>query len=102
MEDEVLLKTGANMWRGKEAVGGWITLTRTNLHFESHAMNVQNGPSDIPIASIAEVRPVNTLGIVPNGMEVTLRDGTRERFVVFKRKALVEAIQRLLAPPSPT
>jgi hypothetical protein len=51
--------------------------------------NVQSHDESFPVESIASVEPSRTLGIVPNGVLVHLRDGRRERFVVGGRSALV-------------
>ncbi len=82
----------ANHFKGIEAVGGRLRLTDRRLVFESHSLNFQNHADSWALADIAGVRPVRTLGIVPNGIAVRLVDGTDERFVVSNRTAWIRAI----------
>ncbi|TMR22797.1 hypothetical protein ETD86_10230 [Nonomuraea turkmeniaca] len=91
--ESVLHKGVANLWAGPEAVGGRLWLTSRVLVFRSHAVNVQTGVWAWPLEEIVSTAPVNTLGIVPNGLEVVLRNGERVRFVVRKRRAWMQAIQ---------
>lgn len=84
--DEQLIHAGpANHVRGPEAVGGRLVLTTRRLAFRPHAVNVQREPASYPLATIAKVGVARTFGIVPNGLVVTLADGSRERFVVAGR-----------------
>lgn len=95
-EGETILHHGpANHFKGIEAVGGKLFLTRTRLRFRSHKINVQTHDESYPIESIASVETARTMGIVPNGLLVHLRDGSRQRFVVFGRAAWVARIREL-------
>ncbi|GAA0953376.1 hypothetical protein GCM10009560_76210 [Nonomuraea longicatena] len=58
----------------------------------SHTVNIQTGVWAWPLDEIAATAPVDTLVIVPNGMEVALASDERVRFVVNKRRAWMEAI----------
>jgi hypothetical protein len=95
--EQILRKGLANLWRGMEAVGGRLWLTSGWLVFRSHAANFQAGVGVWPLDAIVSVEPVNTLKIVPNGMEVILMDGERLRFVVNKRGAWMTAITQAKA-----
>ncbi|MBG0825922.1 hypothetical protein HS048_35195 [Planomonospora sp. ID91781] len=92
--EELLRKGGANLWRGKEAVGGRLWLTGDWLVFRSHAVNVQRGVWAWPVGEIASTAPVNTLFIVPNGLLVIMNGGERVRFVVTRRRAWMADIAR--------
>jgi len=95
--DEKVLHHGpANHFKGIESVGGKLFLTSRRLRFRSHALNVQAHDESFPLADIATVEPTRTLGIVPNGIRVTLRDGRRERFVVTGRATWVAQLLRAL------
>lgn len=95
---EIVIRSGfANFWRGPEAVGGKLWLTSRWLIFKSHAVNIQTGIWALPLTEIAAIAPVNTLKIVPNGLEVTLRSGEKARFVVNKRQKWIEAINAVLS-----
>jgi hypothetical protein len=99
--EDVLHNGLANHWKGMESVGGKLYLTNRRLRFRSHALNVQVHDESYPLELITTVEPTRTLGLIPNGLLVTLEDGRRERFVVHQRKAWVSAVaearSRLLA-----
>ncbi|WP_187414228.1 GRAM domain-containing protein [Nonomuraea sp. PA05] len=91
---EVVVRKGnANLWRGKEAVGGRLWLTSNWLVFHAHSVNYQAGVWAWPLKDIITTTPVNTLAIVPNGMEIALRSDERIRFVVHRRREWMNAIE---------
>ena len=97
---EKILKEGpANHFKGIEAVGGTLYLTDRRLIFKSHAVNVQAHEESYPLGSIVAVKPRNTLGIVPNGLAVTLADGRQEKFVIWGRQDWMNKIMQ--ARPHP-
>jgi hypothetical protein len=75
----------ANHFLNLEGRGGRLALTRDRLVFKPHVANVQRSELAIPRSEIVSVAPVRTLGVVPNGIAVTLRSGKVERFVVNDR-----------------
>ncbi len=80
-DETVLFETGANHFKGAEAVGGKLYLTNKRLVFKSHNMNIQNHELSIPLTHIHKVDRYKTLGIVNNGLTVTADDKI-EKFVV--------------------
>lgn len=90
--EPVILQGPANHFKGIESVGGKLYLTRARLRFRSHGLNVQTHEASYPLDTIRSVEPARTLGIIPNGLAVTLEDGRRERFVVNRRGEWVEKI----------
>jgi hypothetical protein len=84
----------ANHLKGVESVGGKLFLTSRRLRFRSHKINIQTHDESYPLEDILSVEPARTLGILPNGFAVLLRDGRRERFVVFSRGRWIEAVRR--------
>lgn len=79
----------ANLFRGAEAVGGKLTFEETEMVFESHALNIQRGRTAIPYSEITDIQERRTLGLVPNGITVVLRNGCEHRLVVNKRKDII-------------
>ncbi len=77
-------------------MGGKLFLTNKRLRFRSHKINLQNHDESYPIETIASVEPSSSLGIIPNGLLVQMRDGRRERFVVSGRGNWVSSIRSLL------
>jgi len=95
-EGETIVHSGpANHFKGAEAVGGKLFLTPTRLRFRSHSMNVQTHDESYPLGDIIAVDPVRTLGLVPNGLRVQLRDGRSERFVVGGRAQWVARLREV-------
>ncbi len=98
---EQLIKEGpANCQRGPESVGGRLFCTNQRLIFESHAFNLQTGATIVELTQIVAAKPVWTkiLGViplVPNSLEVQLRDGTSQSFVAFGRSDWITTIERL-------
>lgn len=85
------------MQRGIEAVGGRLTLTAAELHFEAHRFNAQRGPTTIPLTDLQEVSPTwakvfGFLPLAPNSIRVSTKSGATFSFVVTKREAWIEAI----------
>jgi hypothetical protein len=95
-EGELLVHQGpANHFAGIEARGGWLILTESTLHFKSHNKNFNNKPLLVKNDNIRGVKSSNTLGIIPNGILVILKDGKKERLVVQKRKEWLQAFNSI-------
>jgi hypothetical protein len=92
--DEVEYSGLANHFLNFEGRGGRLALTRTHLVFKPHAINLQRRELNIPRAAIVGARATRTLGIVPNGLIVTLINGKAERFVVNDRMMWVAKLAR--------
>lgn len=85
-DDEVLLHDGpANHLLNGEGVGGWLYLLRGRLYFRSHAMNLQPHELSIPLDQIERLRPVRSLGLIPNGLQLFTRSGAVEQFILEDR-----------------
>jgi len=93
--ERVLKSVSANLFRNGEAVGGCLKITSQRLLYESHALNLQSGVINIPLSEIKDVTKYNTLGIIPNGMHVTLKSGVEYQFAVFGRGHLIPLILSL-------
>lgn len=85
-------KVAANLFRGIEAVGGHLYFEENEMVFKSHAVNIQTGETHIPYVNISDIKKCNTLGIVPNGILVTTRDGMKYKFVVWGRNGILSFI----------
>lgn len=79
----------ANLFRGREAVGGRLHFEEQQMVFKSHAFNIQTGDTTIVYTDIAQVHPRNTMGLVPNGISVIVKNGVEYRFVVWNRKEIM-------------
>lgn len=93
--DEAVLHDGAaNHFKGLEGVGGKLHLTSRRLRFVAHKLNVQVHDTSWPLEEIERAETSRTLFVIPNGLRLTLKDGRRERFVVYGNRAWVEAIDQ--------
>lgn len=84
---------GANLFRGKEAVGGHLHFAESAMTFKSHAFNIQTGDTTILYTDIADIQKRNTLGFVPNGMSVILKNGMKYNFVIWHRNEVIDFIK---------
>ncbi|MEV0136439.1 GRAM domain-containing protein [Dactylosporangium sp. NPDC050688] len=94
-DPDVLVRARANLWRGREAVGGRLTLTRERLEFRAHGLNIDTALLGIAVEDIADIRKHRSYGFIPNGLTVTLASGIEYRFVVGKRDRFIAAVQDL-------
>ncbi len=90
--EQLLIDTPANMWRGAEAVGGRLHVTNQRVIFKSHSFNIQTGETQMLLGDIQSVSPVNTLGIVHNGLLITLKSGEAYKFVTWGRQTIINII----------
>lgn len=81
-DETILFETGANHFKGAEAVGGKLYLTNQRLVFKSHKFNIQKHELSIGLSDIAKVDRYKTLGLVNNGLMVMTSENTTEKFVV--------------------
>ncbi len=79
----------ANLFRGREAVGGRLHFDEKGMTFQSHKVNIQKGQSRIHYNEIKHIKAFRTLGIVPNGMAIVTKKGKEYRFVINNRKAIM-------------
>ena len=80
--EEILFQTAANYFKGVEAVGGKLFLTNKRLIFKSHKLNIQNHQLSISLPDIESTGRYKTLGLVNNGLAITSKQNTTEKFVV--------------------
>jgi hypothetical protein len=95
----IIRSGGANHFVNCEAVGGKLYLLSDKLQFQSHNFNIQNHELIIDIRKIKHVSFYNTLGLIPNGLAITVMNGKKERFVVGGRKLWREEIEKLQTEP---
>ena len=89
---DIIYSGGANHFKNAEAVGGKLYLLKDHLEFKSHGFNIQNHSFIIYSKEIEKIIFYNTLGFVPNGLKLVLKDGEEEKFVVSNRSIWKNAI----------
>lgn len=93
---DLLFEMPANHVYKGEGTGGRLYLFADRLYYKSHQKNINNHETTIPLRDIREVKPHNYAGIISTGMWVTLRDGTKEKFIVGNRKEWLARINSLI------
>jgi hypothetical protein len=97
--EKIIHQGAANHFQGIEGRGGWLILTSNRLIFKSHGMNIQNQALSLEMQNIANVSAVKTAGIIPNGLLINKKDGSKEQFVVSGRQEWVKYISPQLSAP---
>ncbi|MBO9673649.1 MAG: hypothetical protein J7577_09395 [Sphingobacteriaceae bacterium] len=95
-ESEIMYAGAANHFVKREAVGGALYLLNDRLIFKSHNLNIQNHTLSIKIDNINDLIFFSPLGIVKNGLQINLKDGTIEKFVVNNRDIWKQYIEQLI------
>ncbi|UOQ84733.1 GRAM domain-containing protein [Gracilibacillus salinarum] len=98
--ENVVKKGMANLWKGKEAVGGKLYLTSQQLTHEAHKMNIKKEKVEINLSDIdrLEFYTNKVLGIplMKNGLKVVDKENQQYKFVVNKRETWKDEIEALL------
>ena len=100
--NEILIKkSGGNLQKGLETVGGHLYLTSQRLIFEAHAINIQGGNTLIDLSNIDSTEKcwtkfLNVVPLMPNSLAVHTKSGEEYRFVLFGRGAWQAKINETL------
>lgn len=95
-QGEIIYTGAANHFKNAEAVGGKLYLLNDRVEFKSHGFNIQSHSFNIYLTEIKELSFYKTLGIVPNGLKITLSNGEVEKFVVNNRSTWKTEIEKLV------
>ncbi|WP_042221669.1 GRAM domain-containing protein [Oceanobacillus manasiensis] len=98
---ENIIKQGmANLWKGKEAVGGKLYLTSHQLIHKPHKINIQSDQVELNLVDIDHVElytnKIFGLSLMKNGLTVVDKDRNEYKFVVNKREDWKNEIEKLL------
>lgn len=94
--NEIILKEGAaNHLKAIEGVGGKLYLNNQRLIFESHSLNVQTHVESIPLSSIVSIQTKYS-DFISRKLLVSLRNGAKEKYYVYKRKNWVKEIKKAI------
>lgn len=93
--ESIVFDDAANHFVGKEAVGGWLFLTKKSLLFMSHKYNVNNHTLEIHINEISKISGVKRFSMKPNAILVEIKDGQKEKFVVNNPALWIKQIENL-------
>lgn len=81
-DETILFGSQANHLRGIESIGGKLYLTNKRLVFKSHNFNFKNEMLSIARTDIVSIGTFKSLGLIANGLSVTLKDHKTEKFIV--------------------
>ena len=91
-DEKLILKAGANLFRGIEAVGGVLALTEKRLIFKPHKFNIQNRPQEFSLREVEAVRPHKRFSKV---FCLEFRDNKTNKFVVESPAEWIDTISQL-------
>ena len=92
IDEKIEIIRPANHFVGIEGVGGKIIITDQRFEFKSHTVNIQVHEMSFQYSEILKIEYYNSLGIIHNGLKLTLTSGKVEKFVVRKRSMIKQAI----------
>ncbi|GAA0464665.1 GRAM domain-containing protein [Alkalibacillus silvisoli] len=99
--DETIKQGLSNLWKGKEAVGGKLFLTKQHLTHQPHKANIKKEKVVIKLSHIKNIEfytnKVFGVPLMKNGLKVILNSNEIYFFVVNKREEWKEAIDHLLS-----
>lgn len=97
---EIIIKQGAaNLQKNIEPVKGELYLTKAQLIFEAHGLNVQGGTTTLNLADIATVEKgwsklLGIVPVVPNALKITMKDGKVYRFTCYWPSRWKDAVEK--------
>ncbi|PKR77365.1 hypothetical protein CEY16_11590 [Halalkalibacillus sediminis] len=95
MSNEYVMEGLANLFKGKEAVGGKLYLSEEELNHHPHKLNVQKGDTTIRLEEVSEIESKKSFKVLNNVMIVKTVSGEEHKFVVNKRNKWVDKINSL-------
>jgi len=95
--ERLLYENSANLLRKFKAIGGKLMVTDQRVIFETDALDLETGLISVTYKKIKKVKSVNTLMVIPNGIELELKSRDKFRFAVWKRKELLELINKKIS-----
>lgn len=90
---QIVYNGNANCFLDGVAIGGRLYLSQDKLIFRSHALNMVDHNVEVPLKGIAHTKTYNVSGWAPTGLEILLKDGRNEKFVVNKRSVWISNIE---------
>ena len=90
MKNYVNKTVNANSIRGVDTITGKLCFFDDGYVFDAQSVNGVIRNPKIKYKSIAEIKPTNTLGIIPNGLTIQLKNGEVFKYVVFHRNDIIE------------
>lgn len=94
--NEVVVKAGdSTYFTETEKVGGKLIVTNQRVYFRTFNGHGDKFDLEILPAEIRELIFFNTMKILPNGLNVVMKDGRELRFTVKKRNEIGSLINKM-------
>ena len=90
-----LYSDGANLFRGGIAIGGKLILTSNRLIFLPHNLNFDRKEEYIALTEIDSMKMARTMGLIDNGLRITLMNETELKFVLNDREKWIEMLNKV-------
>lgn len=98
--DDVVKKGMANLWKGKEAVGGKLYITNESIIHKPHKLNIQSSSLELELADIERVdfftSKVIGIPLIKNGLLIVDKSGNEYKFVVNGREKWKQELTNLI------
>lgn len=88
MKDFTNTHINANYRKGAQTYVGSLWFYEEGFEYKAKSVNSTIKFGKIAYSEIKEIKLINTLGIVPNGLLLRLKNGKEMNFVVSGRKAI--------------
>lgn len=93
MRDLTGTNVNANCRKGGTLYVGSLCFFTDSFEYKAKAVNSTISLGKIPYSDINEIEAANTLGIIPNGIIVKLKNSNELRFNVNNRNAVIEFLK---------
>ena len=93
MKDFTNKHMNANYRKGSQTYVGSLWFYADSFEYKAKSVNSAIRFGKIAYSEINNVKTVNTLGIVPNGIIIVLKNGAEYNYVINDRKSVVEFLK---------
>jgi len=94
--NELVLKAGdSNLSFDDKLIDGKLILTNQRVYFKTNDENHSRFNFEILPSQIKEIIYFNTMRIIPNGLNIILKEGKELRFKIGNRNSWGQALNRI-------
>lgn len=93
MRDLTGTYVNANCRKDGNTYVGSLWFFSDSIEYKAKAVNSTISLGKIPYSNINEIEAANTLGIIPNGIIVKLKNSNELRFIVNNRNTVIEFLK---------
>ncbi|MCG8409821.1 MAG: GRAM domain-containing protein [Bacteroidales bacterium] len=94
--NELVVKASdSNYFAGGKSIDGKLILTNQRLYFKPKQEDNQSYNMEIMPTEILEILYFNTLKIIPNGLNIVLKEGRELKFKISKRNSWGKVLNKI-------